>query len=155
MRNILIVIAAASALSVTAQTANDKLQSELLFDLVFEKGASTSVGDKVIVSIAGGTFEGPKLKGTVISPSADWIASRPDGSIQLDIRMLLQTDGGDKIYMKCRGIAYTKPDGSFFARIIPSFETSAAKYLWLNNVVAIGVYRALPGKIAYRVYQIL
>ena len=155
MRKILLAIAAVAAVSVTAQVENDKLQSEFLFDLVFEKGAVTNVGNKVIVSIGGGTFEGAKLKGTVVSPSIDWIVARPDGSSVLDIRMLLQTDSGEKIYMACHGIAYTKQDASLYARIVPSFETSAAKYLWLNNVVAIGVYRPLPGKIAYRVYRIL
>jgi hypothetical protein len=45
--------------------------------------------------------------------------------------------------------------GSLFARILPMFETGAAKYAWLNNVVAAGVYRPRAGKIGYRVYQIL
>jgi hypothetical protein len=40
-------------------------------------------------------------------------------------------------------------------RIQPLFETGAAKYAWINNVVAVGVYRPMPGKIAYRVYRIL
>lgn len=144
MINILLVVLAAMG-----------IQSAPLFDLVFEKGASTSVGNEVIVSIAGGTFEGPNLKGTVVSPSVDFIVMHPDGSSSLDIHMILQTDTGDKIYMTCRGVAYTKPDGSLYARIVPSFETSATKYLWLNHVVAIGVYRPLQGRIAYRVYQIL
>jgi hypothetical protein len=35
------------------------------------------------------------------------------------------------------------------------FETGATKYLWLNNVVAVGVYRPMPEKVAYRIYRIL
>jgi hypothetical protein len=31
----------------------------------------------------------------------------------------------------------------------------ATKYLWLNNVVAVGVYRPMPEKVAYRIYRIL
>ena len=57
--------------------------------------------------------------------------------------------------MACRGIAYTAEGGSLFARILPTFETGAAKYAWLNNVVAAVVYRPRAGKIGYRVYQIL
>jgi hypothetical protein len=68
---------------------------------------------------------------------------------------LLQTDDGQKIYMSWRGIAYAAPGGTLFARILPMFETAAAKYAWLNNVVAVGVYRPDLGKIAYRVYRIL
>jgi len=57
--------------------------------------------------------------------------------------------------MACRGIAYTPPGGILFARILPMFETGAAKSLWLNNVVAVGVYRPMPDKVAYRIYRIL
>jgi hypothetical protein len=140
-------------------TADEKLQSEFLFDLVFERGSATTVGspgvNRVIVPVSGGTVEGPKLKGTVVAPSADWIIARPDGSSLLDLRVLLQTDDAEKIYMSCRGIAYTSPSGALFARLLPLFETGAAKYLWLNNVVAVGVYRPIPSKVAYRVYRIL
>jgi hypothetical protein len=38
---------------------------------------------------------------------------------------------------------------------LAGFEAAAAKYAWLNNVVAVGVYRSDLGKIAYRIYRIL
>jgi len=80
---------------------------------------------------------------------------RPDGSRVLDVRILLQTDDGQKIYMSWRGIAYTPPGGALWARIVPMFETASGKNAWLNNVVAVGVYRTDLDKIAYRVYRIL
>jgi len=139
--------------------AADTLQSEFLFDLVLERGTANNVGspgvNRVIVPVAAGTVSGPKLKGTVIAPSGDWIVARPDGTSVLDLRLVLQTDDGQKIYMVSRGIAYTPAGGTFYARIVPAFETSAPNYTWLNNVVAVGVYRQLPGKVAYRIYQIL
>ena len=145
--------------SLVAAPVEESLQSELLFELVFEKGTSTNVGSpggsKVIVPVSAGTFEGPKLKGTIVVPSGDAITVRSDGSSVLDLRLLLQTDDGQKILMTCRGIAYTAPDGALFARLQPLFETGAEKYSWLNKVVAVGVYRAMPGKIAYRIYRIL
>ena len=157
-------IGAGSALAplVTAPASgveDDALRSELLFDLVLEKGPTSDVGaqgsKKVVVLVAGGTFDGPRLKGTIVGPSGDWIAARPDGSSTLDIRALLQTDDGQKIFMTCRGLAYPQPDGTLYARILPLFETGAPKYAWLNNVVAVGVFRPTPGKVAYRVYRIL
>jgi hypothetical protein len=30
-----------------------------------------------------------------------------------------------------------------------------SKYVWLNNTVAVGVYRPMPEKVAYRIYRIL
>jgi Protein of unknown function (DUF3237) len=134
---------------------DDKLQSELLLDLTLEAQTPHNLGSRLIVPVSGGTFTGPRLKGNVIPLGGDWITQRADGSRVLDVRILLQTDDGQKIYVSWRGIAYTPPGGTFNARITPVFETTATKYTSLNNVVAIGVYRPDLGKIAYRVYRIL
>jgi Protein of unknown function (DUF3237) len=138
---------------------DDKLQSEFLLDLKLEaqtpQNLGSAGGGRLIVPVSGGTFAGPRLKGTVISPGGDWIVQRPDGSRVLDVRILFQTEDGEKIYVSWRGIAYMPPGGAFNARILPVFETTAPKYAWLNNVVAVGVYRPDLGKIAYRVYRIL
>ncbi len=138
---------------------DDKLQSEFLLDLTLEAQTSHNLGSvsggRLIVPVSGGTFAESRLKGTIVPPGGDWIVQRPDGSRVLDVRILLQTDDGQKIYVSWRGIAYTPPGGVFNARILPVFETTASKYEWLNNVVAVGVYRPDLGKIAYRVYRIL
>jgi hypothetical protein len=136
-----------------------RLHSELLMELVFERGLTSKVGSpglsRSIVSVSGGTFEGPGLMGTILNPSGDWIVTRPDSSSLLDMRMVLKTVDSATIYMTCRGIAYTQADGRPFARILPMFETGSPKYAWLNKLVAVGVYRPLTGKIAYRIYKIL
>lgn len=138
---------------------DDRLQSEFLFDLALDtRPASTveSIGmSRVIVEVTGGTFEGPKLKGTVITPGGDWIVRRADGSLLLDVRLLLQTDDAQKIYMTWHGISYTPQEGTQYARIAPVFETGPGRYGWLNEIVAVGVRRSVPGKVAYRIYQIL
>ena len=137
----------------------DALQSEFLMELVLERGAASNVGPagatRVVVAIAGGTFQGPKLRGTLVAPSADWLSVRPDGSSLVDIRAVMQTDDEQKIYLTCRGIAYPVPGGGLHSRILPFFETASARYAWLNNVVAVGVLRPVPAKISYRVFQIL
>lgn len=138
---------------------DDGLQSEFLTDLTLEAQAPHEVGGagggRLVVPVLGGTFEGPRLKGSVVSPSGDWILERPDGSRVLDVRVLLETDDAQVIYVSWRGIAYPLPGGGLFARILPVFETRAQKYAWLNNVISVGVYRGLPRQIAYRVYRIL
>ena len=138
---------------------DDKLQSEFLLDLTLEAQTPHNLGSagvgRLIVPVSGGTFAGPRLKGTIVPPGGDWIIQRPDGSRILDVRILLQTDDGQKIYVSWRGIAYVPPGGAFNARILPVFETAAPKYEWLNNVVAVGVYRPDLGKIVYRIYRIL
>ena len=139
---------------VAAAAEDEKLQSEFLLRLVLETHPPSTIGTRVIVPVSGGTFEGPKLKGTVVEPGGDWINKRPDGSSVLDVRLLLQTDDAQKIYMSWHGIAYGV-QGALHARITPVFETSAGRYIWLNNVVAVGVHQPMPGKVSYRVYQIL
>jgi Protein of unknown function (DUF3237) len=131
-------------------------RTEFLFDLTLTAQPPSEIGsDRLVVAVAGGTVEGPRIRGTVIGPAGDWMVQRRDGSTLLDVRALLETDDGQRIYMTWRGIAYTPPGGTLYARILPMFETGAAKYAWLNNIVAVGIYRPAAGKIAYRVYQIL
>jgi len=132
------------------------LRSEFLFDLALTTLPRAEIGpDRAVVAVSGGTFDGPRLKGTVIGPAGDWMVERHDGSRLLDVRALLQTDDDQRVYMTWRGIAYTPPGGTLHARILPMFETGAPKYSWLNNVVAVGLYRPTVGKIVYRVYEIL
>jgi hypothetical protein len=154
--------AAVGSTSLAAQTPasnDDTLKSEFLLDLVLDTQPANNVGSpgvtRVIVPVSGGTFTGPKLKGTVVGPGGDWILRRPDGSSILDVRIILQTDDSQKIYMTYRGISITPPGGTQYWRIAPVFETGAEKYAWLNNIVAVGVHRTVPGKVAYRIYQIL
>ena len=138
---------------------SDTLQSELLLDMMLDTQPANSVGsvgvNRVVVPVSGGVFNGPKLKGTIVGPSGDWIVARPDGSSLLDVRLVLQTDDLQKVYMTWRGISYTPQGGTQYARILALFETGAAQYVWLNNIVAVGVHRPMPGKVAYRVYRIL
>ena len=147
----------AAALAPPSSAAEtDELRSQFLFDLTLTAQAPAEISpDRMVVAVSSGTFEGPRLKGTVIGPAGDWMEQRRDGSKLLDVRTLLQTDDSQRIYMMCRGIAYTAPGGTLHARILPMFETGAAKYAWLNNTIAVGVYRSTPAKIVYRVYEIL
>ncbi len=153
--------AAAGSVSLGAQApaGDEGLKSELLIDLALDTQPANNVGspgvNRVIVPVSGGTFEGPKLKGTVVGPGGDWIVRRPDGSSVLDVRIILQTDDNQKIYMTYRGISYTPQGGAQYWRIVPVFETGAEKYAWLNNVVSVGIHRVMPGKVAYRIFQIL
>jgi hypothetical protein len=133
-----------------------ELRSEFLFNLSLTTLPPSQISsDRVVVAVSSGTFDGPRLKGSVIGPAGDWMVQRRDESRLLDVRALLETDDGQQIYTTWRGIAYKPPDGALFARILPMFETGAARYAWLNNVVAVGVYQPAAGRIAYRVYQIL
>jgi hypothetical protein len=64
-------------------------------------------GQRRIVPIAGGSFTGPQLSGTVLpGGSADWQIMQDDGSSQGDIRITLQTDIGAVLALQARGVRH-------------------------------------------------
>jgi hypothetical protein len=67
-------------------------------------------GTRVTVPIANGHFEGPRLRGKVLPGGGDWTLLRPDGVLELDLRLTLETDDGALIHMTSFGFA-TGPGG--------------------------------------------
>ena len=126
-------------------------------DLVLETGPGVSLGGRTIVSVTGGTFEGPKLKGKVMSPGADWPLAINANFRVLDVRTLLVTDDNEHIYCSYRGHVYTPPpgQGERYWRTLPLFETNSEKYAWLNHIVSVGVNYTVLQRVAYRIFQIL
>ena len=140
------------------EQSGDTLKSEFLFDVIFDVSTPFNLGSRQIVPVTGGTFTGPKLKGTAFSGGGDWIVRRSDGASVLNVRATLKTDDEQLIYMSYDGILYTpagaKP-GELYWRTTPKFETASPKYDWLTRIVSVGVGRPVPGKAAYRVFQVL
>jgi hypothetical protein len=135
------------------------LKSEFLMDLELQTGGGGggSVGNRSIVAVTGGTFEGPKLKGKVLPPGADWPMTMGDGLRILDVRTVLMTDDEQRIYCFYRGVIYTPPSGQGerYWRTTPAFETASEKYAWINRIVAVGVSYTVPQRVSYRIFQIL
>lgn len=131
------------------------LKSEFLMDVVLDVAAPQTVGTRRIVPVTGGTFEGPKLKGTALGGGADWIFVRPDGVSELSVRCTLRTDDDQLINLTYRGLLFTPKGGEQYWRTTPIFETGSTKYEWLNKIIAVGVGKTVPGKAAYSIYHIL
>src|SRR5467141_3163186 len=96
-------------------------------------------GMRSIVPVTGGDFEGPRLRGKVLPGGGDWLLLRPDGVLELDLRITLETDDQALIYMTFQGLRH----GSYF-RTLPRFETSTEAYAFLNRIVSVGVGEARP-----------
>jgi hypothetical protein len=141
-----------------AQEGGDTLKSELLFDVAFDVATPQVLGSRVIVPVTGGTFTGPKLKGTALPGGSDAILRRADGASILNVRAILKTDDDQLIYMTYEGVMYTPPGGKpsdLYFRTTPHFETASQKYEWITRIVAVGIGKPTPGKAVYRVFQIL
>jgi hypothetical protein len=147
-------VAAAQQAS-AASSAPAPLKTEFLMDIILDVAAPQTVGARRIVPVTGGTFEGPKLKGTALGGGADWILVRPDGVSELSVRVTLRTDDEQLINLTYRGLLFTPKGGEQYWRTTPIFETGAAKYEWLNKIIAVGVGKNVPGKAAYSIYHIL
>jgi hypothetical protein len=140
----------------------DTLKSEFLMDLELETSAAIRLGARGITPVTGGTFDGPKLKGTVIGPAADWTMRVNDRLTALDVRIILVTDDDQRIYMSYRGMIATTPADAAtgqaaqrYWRVLPIFETESPKYDWLTRIMSVGVSYTVPQRVSYRVFQIL
>jgi hypothetical protein len=150
----------------------ETLTTEHILDLYANLEPPEAVGDtpfggRSIFIVKGGTFEGPKLRGTLRPGGGDWLLSRPDGAAELDVRATLQTDEGALIYLHYRGILDITQDvlrrvfsgedvplSEYYFRTSPRFEAGNEKYAWLNKVVCVGVGCFAPNRVAYRVFAV-
>lgn len=148
-------------------------RSEFLFTLTGRVGPAIEVGvlphgQRRIVPIEGGDFQGPRLRGRVLPVGADWMLIRPDGVAVIDVRATLQTDDGALIYLRYGGYRHGPPEvmqalsrgepadpSTYYFRISPVFETGAGKYAWLNRIVATGTGRRVAAGPVYDIYEIL
>ena len=118
--------------------------------------------------VPSGDFEGERLSGRVLDGGADWQNVRSDGSVTLDVRMVLKTVDDALIGMTYRGLRRGPPDviarvekgeavdpADYYFRIAPFFETAAPPYIWLNNVIAIGIGHRGAGGPVYSIFEIL
>ena len=151
-----------------------ELKSEFLFEMTVELGGmqelgQTPFGTRRIAVVAGGAFEGPRLRGKLVPGAVgDWLLARADGALQLDVRATLEAEDGALIYMTYRGIRHGPAEvlerlargeavdpSEYYFRIAPFFETGDERYAWLNRIVAVGVGERRPEGPIYRIYEIL
>jgi Protein of unknown function (DUF3237) len=158
----------------TAHPPMTHLQSRHLFTMTIklhptEELGQTPAGNRRVFAVSGGDFKGDRLRGTILPIiGSDLLLTRPDGSSQQDVRMLLRTDDGATILMTYRGVRHASTEvnerlargeavapSEYYLRTAPFFETSSPKYGWLNQVVTIGVGERRPDSVIYEVFEIL
>jgi hypothetical protein len=95
-------------------------------------------GTRLTFPITGGSFEGGRLRGKVLPGGDDWVVKRPDGVLELDLRITLETDDGALVHMTFAGIRDDAAPGAPYFRTLPRFETAEPKYAFLNRLLAVG-----------------
>jgi len=132
----------------TAQIKNEYLMT-LHADLVPPQAIDAAT---LIFNVKGGWVEGPRIKGKLVAPAADWLQILPSGVWRLDVRGTMVTDDEQMIFVSYNGIisfpeatgaklasgsAITHADVNYFVTA-PTFRTASEKYSWLNRVQAVG-----------------
>jgi hypothetical protein len=126
----------------------------------------TARGERIIIPISGGTFEGPKMKGIVLSGGADYQYSKNEkGRTEIEAIYTIKTDDNVLIHIRNVGLIYSPPKiintensdfGKVYFRAAPKFEAPIdSKYDWLNN--AIFICKAAPTKdyVSIQVWKVL
>jgi hypothetical protein len=121
-----------------------------------------------VMCVTGGRFEGERLRGKVLPGGADTVLERADGGLHLDVRLMLETDAGELIYMTYTGRRNGPPElmkkivarepiprGADYFRVAIQFETAAKDLLWLNDRIAIGSGHREPNGPVYEVHEVL
>jgi hypothetical protein len=112
-------------------------------------------GTRVIVRVTGGTVKGPKLNGTVVDLGADWLTMRADGTAQLDVRIVINTDDGASISVTYKGIMSPDADGKPRIITAPLFETGDERYAWLTQIQAIAIGAPGQNVVDYDIYRLV
>ena len=127
----------------------------------------TPLGVRRIIPITGGRVEGPRLEGAVLPGGADWQIVRGDGGAMLEARYTIRTVDGALIYVRNIGLRVGPADtlarlgrgepvdpAAYYFRTTPRFETGAAAYAWLNDVIAVGSAVRRPEAVVLDFYAV-
>jgi hypothetical protein len=149
---------------------------EHLFDMVVDLNPRLDIGagplgQRVVFGAAGGSFEGPELRGEVLAGGGDWALFRSDGAMMLDARLTLRTHDAALVHMAYGGRWIIPPESRadvadpirrsqidparYYFRTNPLFETGANQYVWLNDIVCIGSGYLIEGGVAYRISRVM
>jgi hypothetical protein len=149
------------------------LKLDRLSRFVVELGPPMSLGqgpsgERRIIPIVGGHFEGPVLRGTVLPGGADWQVVHADGMASIDTRYTLQTHDGALIYVSTRGVRHGPAEvlarlargdqvdfKEYYFRIAVQLETGMADYLWVNRRVFVACAARLRDTVVYDLYALI
>jgi hypothetical protein len=125
-------------------------------------------GTRRTAPLGGGTFEGPRLRGSILPGSTDWQLLRSDGVLEMDLRFTLRTDDGALISMSAFGLRHGPSEviaaisrgeavdpSTYYFRTMPRFATAHPAYLYLNRLVAVASGDRRPEGPIYTIHEVL
>jgi len=154
-----IALGAATTGEPKAPGTSDAPKLEFAFEELVTLGAPipagrTAYGERNIIPITGGSFQGPGIKGTIIPGGWDWQLRRADGCTDVKADYMLKTDDGVVINVINRGAICSSENGAMHpVRTAATFEAPLGKYQWLAQTAFVGTLEIAnqEGKPAVRI----
>jgi Protein of unknown function (DUF3237) len=143
--------------AVPLQPATPQLEFVAHFDIEIDESlriGETPLGQRRVIPIIGGRFEGPQLRGVIVPGGADWLSVRSDGVSVIDTRYTLRTHDDALISIFTSGLGFGSADGDYYFRQTLRFETAAPGYEWLMRAVFVAA-AVLDGRtVRYDAYRV-
>jgi len=148
-------------------------QFEFLMSLAVDVGDVVSMGaaplgERRVIGILGGTFEGPEMRGEVLPGGADWQIARRDGVLDLDARYALKEQAGGLIRVVSQGYRHGSSEvlaalargedvdpAKYFFRTVMRFETGAPYLESLNKTIAVATAERKARQVLLSAYKLL
>ena len=145
---------------------------EFLFTLAADVGeivtlGAAPLGERRVVQITGGSFEGPQMRGEVIR-GADWQIVRSDGAIELDARYAIKEARGGIVQVVSQGLRHGPPEvmarlgrgesvpaDQYFFRTVMRFETGASELAFLNKTIAVASAERKARRVELQAWRLL
>ena len=100
-------------------------------------------GERRMVPITGGRFEGPRIKGRILPGGADRQLVRPDGVRRLEALYELETDDGAVITVLNQVVAAPRDGEADYRFSTLQVTAPEGRYGWLNRLAFVGTLNSL------------
>lgn len=132
-----------------------------------QEAGRTVRGLRRLIPILGGEAVGDGWRARVLPGGADFQLVVSDTLAELDARYMLETDGGDLIYVTNRAVRSGSPElmaklvrgepvdpALIYFRCSPSFETASPSLRWITERMFVGSGARHPDRVVMRFFEL-
>lgn len=138
-------------------------RTEFVYEAAVDIAPTLSLGDSPLgerrmVPITGGSFQGPRIRGKILPGGADRQLVRKDGVRQLDALYEMQAEDGAIITVRNRVLIDDPAGGPRYAFSTLEITAPEGPHAWLNRAVYVGTLNSLrPAReaVLVRVFKLI
>jgi hypothetical protein len=125
----------------------------------------TPAGRRRMIAITGGEARGNGWTARVLPGGADYQLIVSDTRAELEAHYLLETDGGDRIYVRNHAIRVAAPEvtaaiargepvepSQVYFRCVPTLQTASRALHWINDRLFAGAGERRPDRVVMSFY---